>query len=162
MDVFDAIEERRSVRAYKGEPIEKEHVEKIVEAARLAPSANNLQPWKLIVVQDPYVLDDLVPVCMSQSFVGDAGALIVGLVDGSKWSEVDLIIAMDHLCLEAVELGYGTCWIGAFKEEGIRRELDVPEDYEPLVCMTVGVPDSEGSSPTKKSIDELVDWVRVE
>lgn len=159
--MFEAVKERSSIRAYKGEPIEKEHLEKMVEAAREAPSAKNLQPWKLIIVQDPEVLDDLVPVFMSQSFVRDAGALVVGLVDRSKWSEVDLTIGMDHLCLEAVELGYGTCWIGAFKEEELKKELEVPEYYEPLVCMTVGVPEEAGSSPTKKSVDELVEWVRV-
>ncbi len=161
MNVFEAMKERRSVRAYTGEPIDKEDIEKMVEAARIAPSAKNLQPWRLIVVQDPGLLEELVPVCMGQNFVADAGALIVGLVDNSKWADVDLSIALDHLSLEAVELGYGTCWIGAFKKEGILRELDVPEDHEPLVCMTVGVPDDVGDSPTKKAVDELVDWVRV-
>jgi len=161
MDVFDAIKERRSIRRYKGEPIQKDDIEKMVEAARLAPSAKNLQPWKLIIVQDPKVLEELVPICQAQEFVGEAGAFIVGMVDGSKWSKIDLTIAMDHLSLEAVELGYGTCWIGAFDEDGLKQKLDLPEGYEPLVCMTIGVSDVKPGSPTKKTVEELVHWVRV-
>ncbi len=162
MDVFETIKERSSVRSYEGKPIMKGDIELMVEAARLAPSAKNLQPWRLVIVQDPELLEDLVPVFMGQSFVADAGALVVGLVDGSKWSKVDLSIAMDHLCLEAVELGYGTCWLGAFKKEGLKQKIEIPDDHEPLVCMSIGVPATEERSPTKKTVNELVDWVRVE
>lgn len=161
MDVFDAVKERRSIRRYKGEPIEKDDIEKMVEAARWAPSAKNLQPWKFVIVQHPDVLEELVTICQGQEFVGKSGAFIVGMVDGSKWSEVDLTIAMDHLSLEAVELGYGTCWIGAFDEDGLKQKLDLPEGYEPLVCMTIGVSDVKPGSPTKKTVEELVHWVRV-
>ncbi|MEF8832293.1 MAG: nitroreductase family protein [Candidatus Thermoplasmatota archaeon] len=161
MDVFDAVKKRRSIRRYKGEPIEKEDIEKMVEAARSAPSAKNLQPWKLVIVQDPGVLEELVTPCQGQEFVSESGAFIVGMVDDPKWSKVDLTIAMDHISLEAVELGYGTCWIGAFDEDGLKRKLDLSEDYEPLVCMTVGVPAEKPEPPTKKTVEELVDWVRV-
>lgn len=161
MDVFEAVKKRRSIRRYKGKPIEKEDIEKMVEAARLAPSAKNLQPWKLVIVQDPEVLEELVTPCQGQEFVSESGAFIVGMVDNSKWSEVDLTIAMDHLSLEAVELGYGTCWIGAFDKDGLEKKLDLPENYEPLVCMTVGVPAERSEPPTKKTVEELVKWVRV-
>ncbi len=161
MDVFDAVKERRSIRRYEGEPIEKEDIEKMVEAARWAPSAKNLQPWKLVIVQDPEILGELVTICQGQEFVSEAGAFIVGLTKDSKWSDIDLAIAMDHLSLEAVELGYGTCWIGSFDENELKRKLDFPEGYEPLVCMTVGVPGNEPKPPTKKTVEELVEWVRV-
>ncbi len=161
MEVFEAIKKRRSIRRYKGEPIDKEDMEKMVKAARLAPSAKNLQPWKLVVVQDPKILEELVPICHGQEFVSECGAFIVGMIDGSKWSKIDLTIAIDHISLEAVELGYGTCWIGSFDKEDLKRKIDLPEGYEPLVCMTVGVPDEKSRSPTKKSVDELIDWVRV-
>ncbi len=161
MDVFDAVKKRRSIRRYKGKPIEKEDIEKMVEAARLAPSAKNLQPWKFVIVQNPEVLEELVPTCHGQEFVAESGAFIEGMVNNSKWSKVDLTIAMDHLSLEAVELGYGTCWIGAFDKEEMKRKLDLPSDYEPLVCMTVGVPAEEPEKPTKKTVKELVEWVRV-
>ncbi len=161
MDVFQAMNKRQSIRSFKGEPIEQEDIEKIVEAARIAPSARNIQPWKLIVVQDPNLLEDLVEVCKGQEFVKDCGAFVIGLIEDSKWAEVDLSIAMDHLCLEAVELGYGTCWIGAFDKKKLRDLIDIPEKYESLVCMTIGLPDEEPRSPTKKSTDELVEWIRV-
>ncbi|MFP4608644.1 MAG: nitroreductase family protein [Candidatus Aenigmatarchaeota archaeon] len=162
MDVIDAIRERRSIRAYTGEAIEQEDLEQMLDAARRAPSAKNLQPWKFVVVIDPYVLEDLVPACRNQAFVKDAGAFIVGLIEDKKWAEIDLAIALDHLSLEAVELGYGSCWIGAFKEEALREKLDIPEDHQIKVCMTIGVPGESPRPPTKKTMDELVDWVEIE
>lgn len=161
MDVFDAIKERRSIRRYDRKPVKKDDIEKMVEAARLAPSAKNLQPWKLVIVQDPMLLEELVPICQGQEFVSEAGALVIGMIDGSKWSTIDLTIAMDHLSLEAVELGYGTCWIGSFDKEDLEENLDLPEGYEPVICMTVGVPKTKPESPTKKTVEELVEWVRV-
>ncbi len=162
MDVFEAISERKSIREYEGEPIDQDDMEKMVESARHAPSANNLQPWKLVVVQDPKLLEELVSVCHGQQFVKDAGALVVGLIEEAKWAEVDLSIAMDHLSLEAVELGYGTCWIGAFYKEKLEEKLGVGNNYEAFVCMTVGVPDEVPEQPTKKSLEELVDWIKVD
>ncbi len=162
MDVFKAISERSSIRSYKGEPVDQDDMEKIIEAARKAPSAKNLQPWKLIVVRDPISLEEMVGICQGQQFVKDAGALIVGLTEQTKWAQVDISIALDHLSLEAVELGYGTCWIGAFDKEAMEEKLGVSEDLEAFICMTIGVPDDETDSPTKKSLDELVEWIKVE
>ncbi len=158
MDVFQAIAERTSVRKYTGEEIPEEDLDKILKAARDAPSAKNLQPWKFVVVTDRKRLRELVPACKNQGFVEDCGALIVGVIEEEKWSDIDISIALDHLSLAAVEVGLGTCWIGAFESGELRKELNIPDKFEIKICMTVGYPSEEGESPVKKSLDELVVW----
>ncbi len=158
MDVFKAIKARRSVRNYTGKNISDVKMEKLLKAARDAPSAKNLQPWKFIVITEKRKLMNMVHLCRDQGFVADAGALLVGLTEDEKWAKLDLVIALDHLSLAAVSLGLGTCWIGAFDPEGMRKKLEVPDRYDITICMTVGHPAEEGLSPVKKNIDELVHW----
>lgn len=162
MDVFQAIKQRKSVREYTGEGIKEENVYKLLESTRLAPSAKNLQPFELIVITDPVMKEKMVSVCHGQMFVEDASLIIIGLIENSKWSEVDLTISLDHLSLEAVELGLGTCWIGSFDSEKIDEYIKIPEGYEPFIIMTVGHPDDDSHSPTKKAIEELVRWIEPE
>ncbi len=156
MDVFEAIENRHSVRGYTGRPIPREDLDMLFRAARDAPSAKNLQPWRFIAVTDRRMLKELVPVCHNQGFVEDAGALVVGITEDEKWSVVDLAIALDHLSLAATALGLGTCWIGAFHPDEMGEKLGVPDHYAVTMCMTVGYPSTKGKSPTKKSVSELV------
>lgn len=156
MDVFEAIEKRRSVRSYTGEAIPEELMEILLRAARDAPSAKNIQPWRFILVTDKEALTSMVPICNNQGFVKDAGALIVGITEDEKWADIDLTIALDHLSLAATTLGLGTCWIGAFDPEMMRETLKVPDEFDVTMCMTLGYPADEGRSPTKKSIKELV------
>ncbi len=159
MDVFQAIRERRSVRSYTGDPIPEDDLEILLKAARDAPSGKNLQPWRLIVVEKKDTLKELVPLCHNQGFVEDSGVFIAGLSEkDTKWGEIDLTIALDHLSLAAVPLDLGTCWIGAFDPEGMRERLEVPEGYDITICMTVGYPADDGESPVKKSLEELVCW----
>ena len=158
MDVFKAIKKRTSVRSYSDEDISKKDWNKLLKVARMAPSAKNLQPWKLIVVRDKKVKKKLVSACHNQAFVKDADAVIIGLIENEKWADIDLAIALDHLSLQAVELNLGTCWIGSFNEKELRELLDVPDKYEIKACMTVGYPSDNTNSPVKKSVDELVHW----
>ncbi len=156
MDVFEAIKKRRSVREYTGKRIPRDLLERLLKAARDAPSAKNLQPWRLIVVTDRKLLEALVPVCHNQGFIADSGALLVGITEDEKWSKIDLAIALDHVSLAAAALGLGTCWIGAFHGNEVRKMLDIPEEFHVTMCMTVGYPADKGQSPTKKSIEEVV------
>jgi len=134
----------------------------MLKASREAPSFRGLKPWKFVVVIDPFVFEYLVSVCHNQPFIKDVGAFIIGLVEDIKWAKIDLAIAMDHLGLKAVDLGYGTCWIRSFDTEELKKEIDLPEGYEAKICMTVGVPYEIPEPRTKKSIDELVEWVEIE
>lgn len=162
MEVSEAIQKRRNIRRYTGDAIDQEDLQKMLKASRDAPSFRDLKPWKFVVVIDPFVFEDLVSVCHDQPFIKDVGAFIIGLVDDIEWAEIDLAIAMDHLSLRAVDLGYGTCWIRSFDREGLKKEIDIPEDYKVKICITIGVPDEIPESRTKRSIDELVEWVEIE
>lgn len=159
MDVFQAIKKRKSVREYTGELISEGNLNKLLQSTRMAPSAKNLQPWQIIVVIDFETKKELVGICHGQMFIEDAGAVIIGLVEDTKWSEIDLTISLDHLSLEAVELGLGTCWIGSFNKKRLKELIKIPDGYEPFILMTVGHPDDDSQSPTKKAVGELVRWI---
>ncbi|MEW5759371.1 MAG: nitroreductase family protein [Candidatus Thermoplasmatota archaeon] len=161
MDVICAIESRRSIRRYKQESIPNEKLNKLLEAARLAPSAGNRQPWELIVVTNKETLKKLPRACKDQKFVSECSVFIAGIGDPQqKWYQVDLAIAFEHIALAAVELGLGSCWIGAFYEEEIKQILSVPENKAVVACMTIGIPAESPEARPRKSIKELVHWER--
>ena len=122
MDVFTAITNRRSVRAYKDSEVEDEKLQKVLSAARLAPSASNRQEWKFIVVRDRETRKKLARAALGQSFVAQAPVVIVAcgtetervMTCGQSTYTVDVSIACTHMILQAFELGLGTCWLGAF------------------------------------------------
>jgi len=157
MGVFDTIKDRRTIRAYKGEIIPKEKLEKLLEAARLVPSAANRQNWKFIVVENEQIKNRLVTACNNQAFVGTASHVIAGIGDPTqKWYKVDLAIALEHIVLEAVELGLGTCWIGAFNEDEVKKILKIPQDKKVVALLTVGVPAESPSARPRKTLEEIV------
>jgi len=158
LDVFEAIKVRRSIRRYKkGAEIPEEHLQRILEAARLAPSAANRQPWRFIVVKDPEVKRRLAEACRGQMFIADASVVVVALGDPSvsRWYLQDPMIAVEHMVLEATELGYGTCWIGAFDEEAVKRVLDIPAGLKVVCALPIGVPDESPTARSRKPLDEI-------
>lgn len=160
MKVLNAIKERQSVRNFTGQDIQEEEMIKLLKAAREAPSAKNLQPWELIVVTENDLKEELVEIFHNQSFIMEAGALIIGITEDEKWADIDLAIALDHLSLAAVELGLGTCWLGAYMPDKLSEKLKIPEEYDITICMAVGYPGITETSPVKKSVHELVSWNR--
>lgn len=136
-----------------------EDLEKILEAARWAPSAGNRQPWHFVVVLDDKLKELLVPACKNQGFIKDSSCVIVGLADtelSPKWAIVDTTIALEHIVLEATELGYGTCWIGAFDEAEVKKILKIPEKYRVVALITIGKSaESPGPRP-RKPLKEIV------
>lgn len=157
MDVFEAIQKRRSIRAYKDQPIPEETLQKILEAGRLAPSAANRQEYKFIVVRDKERKKELAAACNNQSFIGDAAVVIVGctLNPERRYSFVDVAIALDHMTLVAASEGLGTCWIGAFSEEKVKALLNIPEKVQVVCILPIGVPAREGVPRNRKSKEEL-------
>ena len=162
MNVFEAIETRRSVRKYKPEPVSDAHLKKILEAARLAPSAGNKQPWRFIVVQNQSKKKELAEKASNQHWIGDAGVVIVALGvpknDPSvyeRWVERDVMTAVEHMVLTAWELGYGTCWIGAFKQKDIKEALGIPDEYSVINLLPIGVPDQKPDPRGRKELHEL-------
>src|SRR4030042_63677 len=139
MDVFEAIKNRRSIRKYLPENIPKEKLETVLEAARLAPSAANRQPWRFVIVQNEDKKQALAQAANNQMFVKDATAIVVAIGDtdiSAKWCEKDTMIALEHMVLAATALGYGTCWIGAFNEETVKSMLKIPERAKVVALLT--------------------------
>jgi len=142
MDVFEAIQVRRSVRTYEQTPIPKEKLEKILEAARLAPSAMNLQPWHFIVVTDKSKREKLSQAPFAK-FLRDAPVVIVGCGNhkvSPKWYKVDVAIAMQNMVLAATGEGLGTCWIGSFNEKEVKELLKIPEEHRVVALLALGYP----------------------
>jgi nitroreductase len=156
MDVFTSIKERRSIRRYSATPIADDTISQLLEAARLAPSAKNLQNWKFILITDQTIKNRLVPACHNQRFIVQAPLVIAGVADPAyKWYQVDIGIVFEHIALEAVELGLGTCWIGAFQEPEVSGILQVPQHLETVILMTVGYADEHPHTRSRKSIEEI-------
>ena len=169
METFEAIRRRKSVRKYQQKPIEKEKLLKILEAARLAPSAKNLQPWHFVVVTDQKVREEIARGTIYARFIKDAPVLIVGCGDPrSKFYQIDVAIALQNLVLAATDLGFGTCWIGDFREEKVKRLLGIPDRLRVVALVTVGY-EKEGLDISRKvlhtfrkrkPLEEIVHWER--
>ena len=166
MDVMTAIKTRRSIRAYKDKPIEDEKLEAVLEAGRLAPSASNRQEWKYVVVKDKALRDKLVDAANGQRFVGQASAVIVAcsvqtnhiMPCGELSYPIDIAISIDHMTLAAVEQGLGTCWIGAFKQDEVKRLLGRPKEVKVVVLLPIGYPDTSPTPKSRKSLEEIVTY----
>ena len=166
MDVYDAINQRTSVRSYRPDPVDEDKLERILNAARLAPSGKNGQPWIFIVVKDKGTRKKLVPACKGQEFMAEAPVVIVacGREDlaykkmGGYWNSlpVDIGISLEHLMLAAVVEGLGTCWIGAFIEEDVRGILEIPAEVKIVALTPVGYSAAERKVRPRKSLEEIV------
>ena len=157
MQVQEAIQTRLSIRRYADISIPAEHLDILFKALQLAPSANNYQNWEFVFVNDPDLKQRLVPACSNQRFVRDCTYFIAGVADPTlKWHMVDITIALSQFALQAVELGYGTCWIGAFSEAGVKQVLNVPADKKGVICMTLGQPAGKHISRGRKTLEEIL------
>ncbi len=164
MDVFTAISQRSSVRAYKETDIGEDKLKKVLEAGRLSPSASNRQDWKFIIVKSKETRKKLANAAFGQAFIGEAPVVVVACATESKSImacgqpayTVDLSIAFSFMILEAWELGLGTCWIGAFKEEEVKKILKVPEQVRVVAMSPLGYPNQAPSQKSRKSLDQIV------
>ena len=159
MDIMEVIKGRCSVRSYQERPVEEEKLKSILEAARLAPSANNRQEWRFIVIRDREKRQRLMKAARNQVFVGEAPIIIACCAEtdnhlmscGQLSYPIDVAIAIEHMTLKATEEELGTCWIGAFYEEQVKDILDIPEDIRIVELLTLGYP----AKPCPKHKDRL-------
>ena len=166
MNVYEAIEKRRSVRAYKKQPVEQEKLDRILEAARLAPSASNRQEWRFVVVRNAELRQDLMIAASRQGFVGEAPVVIACCAEtdghvmrcGQPCYPIDVAIAVDHITLAAAEEGLGTCWIGAFSEPAVKEILGIPEQIRVVQLLTLGYPDAPAGPRSRKPLKEIVSY----
>jgi len=167
MDVMTAIKNTRSIRAYKSTEVEEEKLNLILEAARLSPSARNLQNWKFIVVRDKKLRERLVEAAAGQKFVGEAPLTLIAcatapervMTCGQPANTIDLSIALSFMMLEAAELGLGTCWLGSFYEDKAKEVLNLPEGYRVVAMTPLGYPDENPAPRPRKSIEEIVEYI---
>jgi nitroreductase len=157
MQVQEAIQKRLSIRRYADAAISEEHMDILLKSLQLAPSANNSQNWEFVLVNDPEQKQQLVPACSNQRFIKDCAYFIAGVADpAQKWHMVDITIALTQFTLQAAELGYGTCWIGAFDEAWVKHVLKVPEDKKVVICMTFGMPAGKHVPRGRKAVEEFI------
>lgn len=165
MDVMEAIKTRKSVRSFLDKPIEEEKLETVLEAARLAPSASNRQEWRFIVIKDKSTREKLAEAANGQSFVAEAAVVIVACAEGvdhvmscgQLCYPIDVAIALDHITLAAVELGLGTCWIGAFDEAKVKSLLGIPDKIRVVELMPLGYPaDPAAATKSRMAMSDII------
>jgi nitroreductase len=164
MDFQELITKRYSVRSYKSEDIPSDVMNKVLEAARLAPTAANRQSFKVFVIKTSGFKDELKKIYSRDWFSQPPYVIAVCGIpegnwirrDGKNYVDVDAAIVMDHIILAAADLGLGTCWIGAFDPNAAREFLELPENMEPIVFTPLGYPADSPDSKIRKPIDEIV------
>jgi nitroreductase len=168
MKFIELATKRSSVRNFEPIPVEKEKLQYILEAARIAPSAANFQPWQFIVVTEPEILKSVQSV-YNRGWLSTAPIIIIALgnhdkgwhrqSDGKDFTDIDVAIAIDHLMLAAVEQGLGTCWICNFEIEKCCEILNIPSNLEPIALIPIGYPSTQPELRKKREpIDNLVHW----
>ena len=148
MDIYEIMKTRKSVRSYRSDEVEPEKLNRVLEAARLAPSAGNRQEWRFVVARDPATRKKLSIAASSQSFVAEAPVVIACCADSDEYImrcgypsyPIDVAIAVDHLTLAATVEGLGTCWVGAFEQEAVKEILDIPAQVHVVQILTLGYP----------------------
>ncbi len=169
MDLFDVIKRRYSVRAYRPDPVEEEKLQEILEAGRLAPTAANRQPFRIIVVRTAGRTEALARIYGRDWFTDAPLVLCLCGVEEEGWVrgkddksyiDVDAAIVMDHLVLAATALGLGTCWIAAFDPDAAREVLSLPDGVAPLLFTPLGYPADQPRPKQRKDLDDLVKWNR--
>ena len=168
MDFSELIQKRYSVRAYRPDPVEEDKLHQVLEAARLAPSAANRQPFQFIVIRTAGREDELRRIYQREWFTQAPLILCACAIpaqgwvrmDGKPYTDVDVTIAMDHLILAATELGLGTCWIAAFDPTAAREVLGLPDEVEPIAFTPLGYAVDRLGGKKRKPLSDLVRYER--
>jgi nitroreductase len=165
MTVLEAIRKRYSCRAYQDKPIEADKLQKLLEAARLAPSAKNLHDWRFVVVTEKEKKQRLSEAANNQSFIAGAGAVIVAcsisdyvMRCGQPAGPIDVAIAMEHMCLAATELGLASCWVGSFYPDKVRAVVNVPENVTIIELLAIGYPADTQKQPSREPMESIVSF----
>ncbi|RLG70002.1 MAG: nitroreductase family protein [Methanobacteriota archaeon] len=167
MDLFKAIRERRSIRAYSSEPVDEEDLKLILEMAVWAPSAGNLQTWEYFLVSDLETKRRLAEAALGQGFIAEAPIVLVGCANlrrarsyGERGMSLyclqDVAASIQNILLSAYALGYGTCWVGAFREEEVSRILGLEKHLRPVAIIPLGKPAEQPGPPPRMSPDKVV------
>lgn len=165
MDVFEAIKTRYSARRYEKREVEQEKLDRVFDAARLAPSAKNLQEWRYVVVRDPETKLRLAEASF-QRFVGEAPIVIACCAESEGYVmrcglpsyPIDVAISVDHLTLAATALGLGTCWIGKFDPDQVKEILGLPPRMHVVELLLLGYPADSPKPKNRLSLNDIVKY----
>jgi nitroreductase len=168
MKFSQLITHRYAVRDFESTPVEKQKLEKVLEAARLAPSAVNFQPWHFLVVQAPENLEKMFAF-YQRDWIRKAPVIILACadhsqswkrgLDGKDYADVDVAIAVDHMALQAAELGLGTTWVCNFNAQKCAETLRLPLHIEPMVMLPLGYPAGEDiPGKNRKPAEKIIHW----
>lgn len=170
MEFFEVVKNRHSVRAFLDKPVEEEKIKKILETINSAPSAGNLQAYRVILVKDKNLKLALTNTStLGQTFISQAPVVLVFLADpgqsASRYVErgqslyclQDATIACAYAQLAATELGLGSCWVGAFDEQGVKDVLNIQKNLKPVAILPIGYPAEKPKPKQRKNISDLVD-----
>jgi nitroreductase len=162
MDLFEVIKKRYSCRAYQKRPVESGKLDKILDAARLAPSARNFQDWRFVVVTDKEIRSQLSIAAANQAFVAQAPVVIACCSNINHWMRcgqptpsIDVAIAMEHIALAATSLGLATCWIGSFYPDQVRQILQIPTHIHVIELLTLGHPADKQPDPKRLPLNAI-------
>ena len=170
MDVFEAIKGRRSIRAFQNRDIPPETVDRLIDAARWAPSAGNIQPWEFIIVREPETRRKLAKAALEQTFIEEAPVVIVVCADENRSSQgygtrgktlyclQDTAAATQNIHLAAYALGLGTCWVGAFREDEAKKILNIPSGVRPVAIIPVGYPAEKPQPRNRRPINQIIHY----
>ena len=165
MDVYEAIRARRSVRSYRSDAVPEEVLKRILEAARLAPSARNRQEWRFVAVTDGEKIAALAEAANGQSFVAEAPVVLAFCATrmhvmgcGVDAGVVDTSIPFSYVTLAAVAEGLGTCWLGAFDQERVRELLGAPDDVLVVGITPLGYPAETPPARSRRPFDQVVSF----
>jgi nitroreductase len=168
MDLSDAITKRRSIRTYKKQDLPQAIIEKLLEAARWAPSAGNVQPWAFVVVSSQKIKQNLSIAAYGQKDLEEASIVIVVCADEKRAAESyglrgktlyciqDTAAAIQNILLTVHSLGLGSCWIGAFKEDEIRIVIGAPNEMRPIALIPIGYPNESPPARNRRPINEII------
>ncbi len=167
MEFKKTVKKRRSVRSYTDGEIPKEDIKEIIRIGHMAPSAGNRQARDFIIVEDEKEKEKLVENAYGQSFIGDAPWVVVICANQKRSAEryddrgrelysiQDATAAIENMLLAVVDMGYSSCWIGAFDEAKVSEQLYIPEGVRPVALLPIAYPASEPKKPEKMNAEEL-------
>jgi len=170
LDVLEAIKNRRSIRAFTEKNVSDKTVETLIDAARHAPSAGNIQPWEFIIVRSQEQKRKLTEAALNQALIQEAPVAIVVCANeahsrmgysnrgASLYCIQDTAAATQNILLAAFSLGLGTCWIGAFHEKQVAEALSLPNEVRPVAIIPVGYPAEKPQIRSKRPLSQITHY----
>jgi nitroreductase len=171
MDKHSVLRRRFSCRSYRPDPVPRDVLEELLDGARWAPNAGNLQPWRFVVVLDQSHRRALARAALNQRFLASAPAVVVVCavpeesvrVYGSRGRDLyclqDTAAATENLMIAATDAGLATCWVGAFDEAAVARDLDLASGWRPVALVSVGYPAEKPGRRSRRSLESVARWI---